>query len=267
MPSLAASTTVPIGLVISQSPAAGARVEKGSRVSIVVSGGPASAALVDVAGLTAARAAAQLRKAGFKPTSKAQADPTVKSGVVIGTEPPAGTEVQLGSAVTVLVSSGPAPVTVPDVSGETLTAAEATLEEAKLALGSVTEKVSTTQPAGTVMSQDPNGGRSVRAGSKVNLTVAKEPREVAVPSVVGQSEVQAVGTLEKAGFTVKTVNEATSDATQVGIVLKQSPAPAAKAHKGSTVTIAIGSLSQQTTPTTSTTTTTPSPTPPPAGAG
>jgi beta-lactam-binding protein with PASTA domain/predicted Ser/Thr protein kinase len=269
VPSLAASTTVPIGLVISQSPAAGSRVEKGSRVSIVVSGGPASAALVDVAGLTTARAAAQLRKAGFKPTTKAQASPTVKAGLVISTEPPAGTEVQVGSVVTMLVSSGPAPVTVPDVTGQTLTAAEATLAEAKLALGTVTEKASTTQTPGTVISQSPNGGRSVRGGSKVDLTVAKEPKETAVPSVVGQSEVQAVAALENAGFKARTVNEATSEATQVGTVLKQSPAAGAKARKGVTVTIAIGALNPQTTPTTTptTTTTTTTPTPPPAGAG
>ncbi|HEX5852997.1 MAG TPA: PASTA domain-containing protein, partial [Solirubrobacteraceae bacterium] len=266
VPSLAASTTVPVGLVISQSPQPGSRVEKGSRVSIVVSGGPASAALVDVAGLTVARAAAQLRKAGFKPASKAQASPTVKAGRVISTEPPAGTEVQVGSTVTMLVSSGPAPVDVPDVTGQSLTAAEAALAEAELALGTVTEKVSTTQTPGTVLSQSPNGGRSVRAGSKVDLTVAKEPKEVAVPGVVGDSEVQAVATLEKAGFVVKTVNEVTSDATQVGTVLKQSPTAPAKAHRGDTVTIAIGALNQQPPPTT-TTTTTPAPTPPPVGAG
>jgi beta-lactam-binding protein with PASTA domain/predicted Ser/Thr protein kinase len=267
VPSLAPSTTVPTGLVISQSPAAGSRVEKGSRVSIVVSGGPASAALVDVAGLPASRAAAQLRKAGFKPASKPQASPTVKTGRVISTEPPAGTEVQVGSVVTMLVSSGPAPVTVPDVTGETLTAAEATLAEAELALGTVTEKVSTTQTPGTVTSQSPGGGRSVRAGAKVNLTVAREPKELAVPSVVGETEVQAVSTLEKAGFVAQTVNEVTSDATKVGTVLKQSPAAAAKARRGATVTVAIGALGQQTTPTTTTTTTTttPPPVPPPAG--
>ena len=87
-----------------------------------------------------------------------------------------------------------------------------------------------------------------------------------MPGVVGQTEVQAVATLEKAGFVVKTVNEATNEAAQVGTVLKQNPAAGAKARKGATVTIAVGALNQQTT-TTTTTTTTPTPTPPPAGAG
>jgi serine/threonine-protein kinase len=270
VPSLAPSTTVPVGLVISQSPHAGSRVEKGSGVSIVVSGGPSSAALVDVAGLSAAHAAAQLRKAGFKSTAKAQPSSTVKAGFVISTEPPAGTEVQIGSTITMLVSSGPPPVSVPDLAGQTLTAAEATLTEAKLALGTVTHKVSATEPPDTVISQTPTAGRSMRAGSKVNLTVTQEPKEVAVPGVVGRSEVQAVAMLEKAGFVAKTVNEATNEAAQVGTVLKQAPAAGAKAHKGAIVTIAIGALNQPTTTTTTpttTTTTTTTPAPPPAAGG
>jgi eukaryotic-like serine/threonine-protein kinase len=265
VPSLASSTTVPIGLVISQTPAAGSRVEKGSRVSIVVSGGPASAALVDVAGLSTARASAQLRKAGFKPATKPQSSATVKTGFVISTEPPAGTEVQVGSTVTMLVSSGPAPVGVPDVTGQTQTAAEATLAEAKLELGTVTEKVSSTQAAGTVLSQSPASSKSVRAGTKVDLTVAEEPKETAVPNVVGQSEVHAIAALEKAGFTPTSTTEATSESTQVGIVLKQTPPAAAKAKKGATVTITIGTLSTPTSTKTPPPTTTTTTTPPPAG--
>jgi eukaryotic-like serine/threonine-protein kinase len=275
--SLSPSINVGVGLVISQSPEAGVRAEKGSRVSVVMSGGPASAALVNVSGLTTARAGVQLRKAGFKPIAKTQSSSTLKAGLVISTEPPAGTEVQLGSSVTMLVSSGPAPVTVPELTGQSQTSAEAALAEAGLELGVLTPKLTTTQPSGTVLSQSPSAGRSVRAGSKVNLTVAQEPKETALPSVIGESEVSAIATLEKAGFKAKTFNEATSEATQVGMVLKQSPVAGAKARKGTTVTLDIGALSPSTTttpttttpttPSTTTTTTTTTTTPPPAGAG
>ena len=168
LPSLASSTTVPSGLVISQAPDAGSVAKKGARVSIVVSGGPASAALVNVDGLSASHAAARLRRAGFAPTTKAQPSATIAAGLVIGTEPPAGTELQVGSAVTLLVSSGPAPVRVPDVTGESLTAAEATLSNAELTLGAVTQQVSSTQSPGTVLSQSPPGGSSVHAGDSVD---------------------------------------------------------------------------------------------------
>ncbi len=158
VPSLAASSTVPTGLVVSQSPAAGERVEKGSRVSIVISGGPASAALISVAGQTASQAKANLTRAGFKTTTKREPSTTVATGHVISTEPSAGTEVQVGSTITLIVSSGPAPVRVPDVVGQSLSAAEATLTNAELTLGTVTQRVSNTQQPETVLAQSPSTG-------------------------------------------------------------------------------------------------------------
>jgi beta-lactam-binding protein with PASTA domain/predicted Ser/Thr protein kinase len=268
VPSLASSTTVATGLVISQSPQAGSVVEKGTSVRIVVSGGPASIPLIDVAGLSAAEATGKLRKAGFKPTTKTESSSTVAAGKVIGTEPPAGPELQVGSAVTVLVSSGPAPVKVPDVTGQSLSAAEATLTNEGLGVGTVTKKTSTQSP-GTVLSQSPASGSSLRAGGKVDLIVAKEPKQVAVPAVVGETEVAATKALEKAGFAVTVVSEPTTETPKVGHVVKQSPASGSKAHKGATVTIGIGAVTPTTTTPTTTTPTTPStpPVTPPAEAG
>ncbi len=266
---LASSTTVPAGLVVSQSPTAGSAAEKGSRVSIVISGGPGSAALIDVTGLKGSEAVSRLKKAGFNPTTKKQASPTVAGGHVIGTEPSAGTELQEGSSVTVLVSSGPAPVRVPDVTGQSLSAAEATLTNAELAVGTITHRVSSTQAPETVLSQSPSTGSSVHAGDKVELTVSQAPKEATVPNVVGQSATQSAAALEQAGFKPKAVSRATSEQAQVGTVLEQSPAGGSKARKGATVTIAVGVLetttATTTTPTTPTTTTTT--TPPPAASG
>ena len=205
-----------------------------------------------------------LKKAGFKPKTTQETSSTVASGKVIATNPPAGTEKQLGSPVAVLVSSGPAPVKVPDVTGQSLSAAEATLTNAGLSVGTVTKQSSASQSPGTVLSQSPATGTSVKAESKVNLTVAQAPKEIAVPNVVGQSQTLALVTLGQAGFKPKTTSVQTSEPAQVGIVLRQSPAAGSKAPKGSTVTIAVDVLGPETTPTTPTTpTTTPTtPTPP-----
>jgi serine/threonine protein kinase len=267
-PSLASSTKVESDLVISQSPAAGTVARKGSSVKIVVSDGPASKSLVDVAGLSAVKAAAKLRAAGLKTTTKTEPSKTVEAGKVIGTEPPAETEVQEGHVVTLLVSSGPAPIRVPDVTGQSLEAAEATLTNAELAVGTVTKRVSSTQSPGTVLAQSPTTGTSLHAGGNVNLTVAKAPKEVEVPNVVGAAEAAATAALEHAGLKVHSEPHATSEQSQVGVVLEQSPAGKEKARKGSTVTIAVGTLTPQTTtsttPPTTTTTTTTTTTPPAA---
>ncbi len=263
VPSLAPSASVRSGLVISQSPAAGAVAKKGAHVNIVVSGGPQTVPLMDVTGLTEAKAAAELRKAHFKTKTKPEASKTVEAGRVIATEPPAETEVQEGRVITLLVSSGPAPVHVPDVVGSTLEAAEATLTNAELAVGTVTKRVSSTQPAGTVLAQSPSTGTPVHAGEKVNLTIAKAPREVEVPNVVGAAEAAAAAALKHAGFTSRSEPRATSEQSQVGVVLEQSPAGGAHARKGATVTIVVGKLgTATTTPTTTTGTTTTTTTPP-----
>ncbi|HEV3318383.1 MAG TPA: Stk1 family PASTA domain-containing Ser/Thr kinase [Solirubrobacteraceae bacterium] len=264
VPALTASSTVADGVVISAMPPVGSVVGKGTRVTIAVSTGPGSSPLPDVAGLTAAQATAKLQEAGFKPITEKQPSATVAGGRVISTDPPAGTEAQAGSSVTVLVSSGPAQTPVPDVVGQSRAAAEATLTNAKLAAGAITQQTSTEQAPGTVLEQSPAAGSSLPAGGTVNLTVAQAPTETAVPDVVGQNEAQASAALGRAGFTPQAVSQTTTEATQVGTVLRQSPAAGHKARKGATVMIAVGVLGPQTTPTTTTPTAPATPTPPAA---
>jgi serine/threonine-protein kinase len=188
---------------------------------------------------------------------------------VINTDPAAGTEVQLGSGVTVFVSSGPAPVRVPDVTGQSQSAAEAALTSAGLTVGTISKQVSSTQAPGTVISQSPRGGTSVPTGGKVNLTVAQASNEAVVPNVVGKSEALAAAGLGSAGFTPKIATVSTTEEAKVGVVLKQSPAGGTKTRKGATVTITVGAAPATpppTTPTTPppTTPTTTGPAPPPA---
>ena len=256
VPVAATSATVAKGVVFGERPPAGGVVPKGTRVNMLVSSGPPTTRLGKVEGLTAAQAVSTLRAAGFRPTTKSKPSTSTPEGLVIATEPAAGTRLAVGSPVTVLVSSGPASVRVPDTVGQTLAAAEAALQTAELTIGAITQQVSTGQAPGTVLSQSPLAGSSLRVGGKVNLVVAQASKEATVPSVVGQNETQAVATLRGAGFARKTVTATTNEPTQVGLVLKQSPSAGARARKGATVTITVGVLGAQTTPTTPTTPTT-----------
>ncbi|HVA20227.1 MAG TPA: Stk1 family PASTA domain-containing Ser/Thr kinase [Solirubrobacteraceae bacterium] len=251
-----ASTSVASGLVVSQTPPGGNEVGKGARVSILVSAGPGTAKLPAVEGLTAAKAVSKLRAAGFKPASEEQSSAKIAQGHVISTDPSAGLVLGVGSPITVFVSSGPAQVHVPNVTGQSLPAAETALTSAGLTLGTVTQRVSASQAQGTVLSQSPAAPSTLPTGGKVNLVVAQAPKEVAVPHVEGKTEVAATAALEKAGFTVNTVTEPTSEAGKVGHVLKQSPSAGSHAGKGATVTITIGMTAEPppTTPTTPTTT-------------
>jgi serine/threonine-protein kinase len=197
---------------------------------------------------------AKLRAAGFKPTTQREHSATVSAGNVIATDPSAGTKLAAGSPVTVLVSSGPAQVRVPSVTGQSQASAEAALTSAGLTVGSVSQQVSEEKSAGTVLSQSPGGGTSLTAGESVNLVVAQAPTEITVPGVVGQGEAQAAAALGRAGFSPRTESAVTTEPAMVGVVLKQSPSAGQRAQKGATVTITVGKQGARTTPTTPTTT-------------
>jgi serine/threonine-protein kinase len=254
---LAANAHVGSGLVVGTTPPSGTPVKKGARVSVVVSSGPGILALPDVNHKTSAEASKILREKGFAPNVQTQSSNTVSKGLVISTNPAAGTEVQVGSPVTVLLSSGPQEASVPDVTNESQAAATATLAAAGLKVNVVKREVAEPSP-GTVISQTPSAGSTLSVGSQVMIVVAQAFKQTAVPNVVGKSEVQAVASLTAAGFASATVTRTVSEPSKVGIVVQQSPVAGHKLAKGATVTIAVGAVGQETTttPTTTTPTTT-----------
>jgi eukaryotic-like serine/threonine-protein kinase len=254
---LAANARVPNGLVVGSTPPSGTVVKKGSQVSVIVSSGPGIVALPNVNNKKSGAATKILREKGFQPTVQKQSSDTVADGLVVSTDPAAGIEVQVGSPVTVFVSSGPQEVSVPEVTGETQADATATLAAAGLKV-TVTKREVAEPLAGTVISQSPGGGTQLKLGDQVTIVVAEALKQPPVPSVIGQSEAQAVAALTAAGYTSHSVSRTVTDPAKVGVVLQQSPAAGGKSTKGTTVTIAVGALAQQTT-STSTTTTTPTP--------
>jgi beta-lactam-binding protein with PASTA domain len=255
--SQAPSLTVGTGAVISVSPAAGSVVQRGAHVSIVVSTGPASVGVPDVRGLSSAQAMHKLQEAHFKPNVQSRPSASVASGKVISTEPSQGVPLLMGSPVTVLVSSGPMQVEVPEVVGQSETEARGSLRAAGLRVGAVTKREEPGQAPGAVLSQSPSGGSSVRSSEAVSLVVAKASQEVAVPRVVGKKQERAEGELIGAGFAVKSVTRSVTNEAEVGLVLQQTPAGGANAKRGATIKLTVGVLGQQTTPSTTTTTTPP----------
>jgi beta-lactam-binding protein with PASTA domain len=168
-----ASGTVASGDVISESPVAGTSVTAGSAVNLTVSSGPGDVTVPNVVGDTQAAATTAITNASLTVgTVTTVISATVASGDVINQSPAAGTSVAAGSAVNLTVSSGPAMDTVPNVVGDTQTAAATAITGAGLTVGTVTMASSATVASGKVISESPAAGTSVAAGSAVNLSVS-----------------------------------------------------------------------------------------------
>ncbi|MGQ0671041.1 MAG: Stk1 family PASTA domain-containing Ser/Thr kinase [Actinomycetota bacterium] len=126
-------------------------------------------------------------------------------------------------------------VKVPSVVGFTQEAATSTLENEGFEV--VPEPKASDEDPGTVIEQDPPGGELAPEGSKVTIIVAKAPKPVLVPNVVGQSQDVAEQILVEADFEV--VVQTAPNEADPGIVFDQNPDGDTDAERGSRVTIFV----------------------------
>jgi eukaryotic-like serine/threonine-protein kinase len=250
----------PVGQVIGQSPEGGSKVDKGSAVTLQVSGGPGTVEVPLVTGLTEATATKALTRRGLNTDSTHKHSSTVPKGEVISSSPPDGTTVTKGSRVHLVISSGPQQVKVPDVTNQDTAAAHSAIHNAGLEY--TDDQVNSDQPKGTVIAQNPAGGTSVNKGTSVTLTISKGPNTATVPSVTGESPDQATSTLQGLGFQVQVKNKSTTNQNENGIVIQQRPKKGTKLKKGRTVVLYVGQFQQPTPPGSPTTPAEPTPTSP-----
>jgi serine/threonine-protein kinase len=168
----AASNTVPAGDVISTNPTAGTQRAKGSAVQLVVSSGKAQVQIPSLVGQTPSSAGQTLGQLGLKVGNQVnESSSTVPFGQVTRTDPPAGTNVVIGTAVTVFVSTGVPQVTVPDLTNDTKSTASAALQAVGLTPNFTTQATNDPTQNGKVISQDPPPNSTVNKGSTVNVVL------------------------------------------------------------------------------------------------
>jgi beta-lactam-binding protein with PASTA domain/tRNA A-37 threonylcarbamoyl transferase component Bud32 len=169
------SPTVPQGIAIGTNPPAGTTQGKGSQVTLIVSSGKQQVQIPSLVNQTPGAAGQALGQLGLNVTQTSEPSSTVQAGYVTRTNPPAGSTVDVGSTVTVYVSSGPAQVTVPNVVGETQSQAQSDLSNAGLQASVQYVPVNNPKQYGIVQQQNPQGGQSVNQGSTVTISVGQSP--------------------------------------------------------------------------------------------
>jgi beta-lactam-binding protein with PASTA domain len=195
-----------------------------------------------VGGLVAATASTELRNEGFQvKAGPAVFDNGVPKGDVVGTVPAIGSRVTKGAAVALIVSSGPHMISVPQVTGGTLAAAQTALKHAGLVPGPVSNETSATIPAGVVISTNPAAGTSWPQPKPVAIAVSAGPP---VPSFVGQQKSVAEQWAQQNGVSLNEVPDAKSTQPQ-NTVTQQSPAPGGAFTHGQVITIDVSNGPQQ----------------------
>jgi serine/threonine-protein kinase len=209
----------------------------------LLAGGGKTYAVPLVNGERVAVAQQQIRAAHLKSTVVTQPSSSVKKGLVIRSSPAEGNNVPANTVVTLYASSGAAPVSVPNVQGKQENDAASTLQNDGFTV--VTHQDTTsTQPAGTVVNQNPAPGTQVPPGSQVTIFVSGAS---SVPTVTGLSQASAEALLQSKGFKVTVDTVAGPAGTQPGFVWQQTPNANTTAAQGTTVTILV--QPQQSTPT------------------
>ena len=228
----------PRGTVLAERPAPGTAVPIHSTVALVVSKGVKPVYVPDVVSQTLGDAQHAIGERQLKlVVSERDPNDEIAPDIVTSQNPPPGSALDPGSTVSVVVSSGPPQIDVPDVEGRLANDAAGVLQGAGLRTN-VEYLVDGSAPAGTVMKQDPEKPANLKKGSSVTLDVAVPG---AIPDVVGKSLADATTELQNSGY--KVGNTAYVQEGADGTVARTEPVAGTSLRPGETVLLFVNGTS------------------------
>ena len=167
--------TVPAEIVIQEDPPAGSRQKRGITVVLAVSAGQRSAEVPVTTNMTQQQARIAIENTGLTMGTITEQLSDQPRGLVIQSDPAAGTRMELPGVVNIVMSKGPATVIMPDLYGRSLGEALSMIEQLGLRVAGRSRDTSSIQPENTVIRQLPAAGNTIRAGGPVSITVSHFP--------------------------------------------------------------------------------------------
>ena len=180
-----------------------------------------------------ARDAARQARVAVRTRSVPADDP---AGTVVGQSPAPGTLLGAHRAVTLQLSAGPPPVSLPKVIGESEAEARSRLDAAGFVV-SAERRTDEEVAAGRVVAQDPSAAEAA-PGSEIHLVISDGPAPVEVPNVVGKTYDEAARSLTAKRFKVTRQDEY-SDTVPAGQVIRHDPVKGEEAPRDSTVIVVV----------------------------
>lgn len=208
----------------------------GGPIRVVATGNP-PAEVPSYIGLPQATAETQVVSDGFTVGAISSGFSIEPIGSVSDQSPEPGQFQILGGSIDLVISEGPG-VVVPNVVGQGIATATATITGVGLIVGTV-QSVANSEPAGTVIFQSPPNPTRVAAGSAVNLRLSLGPSQDVVPDVIGFSAADANAAIIAAGFIPGKITTVVTDQFEIGHVAAQSPLGGSTAIPGTPVNLQI----------------------------
>ncbi|WP_062464508.1 Stk1 family PASTA domain-containing Ser/Thr kinase [Demequina soli] len=223
------------GIVISTDPGAQARILEHGTVAVTVSKGPRMTTVPTLVGESEKDAKATLKDLELPvgDVTSTYSD-TIPEGQVMSITPAAGESVRHDTPIALEVSGGPAPLTVPDVSGMTADDAVATLDDAGMVV-SVEHARTTDAPKGEVFAQSPAANASAHRTDAITITVSDGPPLVTVDDYVGLDVDKALKQAQKDGLDVTLY--AKWPWSSKGSIVDQSLVPGAQVEQGTSIVL------------------------------
>ncbi len=185
-------------------------------------GAPTLVEIPDLTGSDQAEALSNLQALGFKVGIENSANPSVPSGAVIKTQPPANTVTSPDTLVTIIVSVGPEAFPIPYIIDLETARGVYIIEQNGFVVGQKLEVNDDNIPRGFIISQNPIAGTKMSPGSNVDLVISKGPSLIEISNLSRKSLVDAIQILETLGLEYEFIEEYSEDVS-VGLVSKTIP--------------------------------------------
>ena len=142
-----------------------------------------------------------------------------------------------------ILSRTPATIAIPDVAGQTVAEAKETLKKANFEIGEEKSEASEKVEEGRIIRTDPEAGTTRKEGSKINLVVSSGKQSFQLSNYIGRKSTDVIAELKqkKVPENLIKIEEEESSESEVGTVLRQSPAAGTTydLSKASTITLIV----------------------------
>lgn len=176
-------STKDTGSITEQNPTAGTSVAAGSKVTLTAVKSVDATIVPDVTNQSKTAAEQTLRESGLIAVFQEKSSDTIGNGNAVSTDPPAGTSIEKGKNVTVYISTGPGELSIPNVTGQTLDQATATLTNAGFKV-SASAQDNTGKEANYVVGTSPSASSSAKKGDTVTILYSSGRNEKEIKVVV-----------------------------------------------------------------------------------